>query len=60
VGCGKPVTVYGRGSWLNAGNRVGDDVVLAGYAVNVRRDLWDVVHMFELPWRTLVTLLLEG
>jgi hypothetical protein len=39
-----------RGECLDAEKRVGDDIVLAGYVMTVRRELGDVVQMFEMPW----------
>ena len=51
---------YERRDCFDAGKRVGDDVVLAGYVTNVRRELGDEVQLVELPWRTLVPPLLEG
>jgi hypothetical protein len=51
---------YGRSDCFDAGKRVGDDVVLAGYVTNVRRELGDEVQLVELPWRTFVPPLLEG
>jgi len=51
---------YGRGDCFDVEKRVGDDVVLAGYMTNIRRELGDEVQLVELPWRTLVPPLLEG
>lgn len=34
---------YGRGDCFEAGKRVGNDVFLAGYVTNVRRELGDKV-----------------
>jgi hypothetical protein len=60
VGCGKRAVGYGSGDCFDAGKHVADDVVLAGYVTNIRRELEDEVHLVELPWRTLVPPLLEG
>jgi len=34
---------YARGDCFEAGKRIGNDVVLAGYVTNVRRELGDEV-----------------
>jgi hypothetical protein len=39
---------YGCGDCFDAGKRVGDDVVLAGYVTNVRRELGYEVQLVEL------------
>ena len=39
-----------RSDYLDPGKRVGDDVVLAGYVENVRRELGNEVQMVEVPW----------
>jgi hypothetical protein len=51
---------YGIGECFDAGKRVADDVILAGYVTNIRRELEDEVQLVELPWRILVPPLLKA
>jgi hypothetical protein len=58
--CGQCVVDYWRSDGLDAGKRVGDDVVLIRDVTYICRELRDIVEVAELPWRTLVPFLLEG
>jgi len=39
-----------HGDYLDPGKRFGDNVVMAGYVVNVHRELGNEVQVVELPW----------
>ena len=46
--CGKCVMSYRRGDCLNPGKCVGNDVVLAGYVSDIRREMGDEVQMVKV------------
>jgi hypothetical protein len=51
---------YGSGDCLDAGKRVGNEVVLTRYVTKVCRELGNVLQIVELPWRLLMDCVPSG
>ena len=58
--CGKCVMGYGPGDCLDAGKRVGNEVILTRCVTKVFRKLGNVLQIIQFPWRMLMAYVPSG